>query len=201
MMIIKYHYHLGFERLCEEVSDSVSWRRLCRVPLDEVVPHPSTLEKITTCCGLQGGRRLERRPGRQAKAPLTFRGQRVEPDRPARKVGLGEGGNSQRARVRVSTLRERADRRYNVLSRAFTAPRPGLAVLAPLCGAKSVGEMLASRRRRSPSSPPTGGDGEGGDRWHGVVVSEPGRAFTRGRPSTRRSPPLPCRRRGCRGRG
>jgi len=52
MMTIKYCYHLGFERLCAEVSDSVSWRRFCRVPPDEVVPHPSTLEKITTRCGL-----------------------------------------------------------------------------------------------------------------------------------------------------
>jgi transposase, IS5 family len=51
MMALKYRYHLGFERLCEEVSDSVSWRRFCRLPLDEVVPHPSTLEKITTRCG------------------------------------------------------------------------------------------------------------------------------------------------------
>ena len=52
-MTIKYRYHLGFERLCDEVSDSVSWRRFCRVPLDEAVPHPSTLEKITTRCGLE----------------------------------------------------------------------------------------------------------------------------------------------------
>ena len=51
MMALEYRYHLGFERLCEEVSDSVSWRRFCRLPLDEVVPHPSTLEKITTRCG------------------------------------------------------------------------------------------------------------------------------------------------------
>jgi IS5 family transposase len=35
MMVLKYRYGLGFERLCAEVSDSVSWRRFCRVSLDE----------------------------------------------------------------------------------------------------------------------------------------------------------------------
>jgi IS5 family transposase len=33
------------------VSDSISWRRFCRIPLDETVPHPTTLMKITTRCG------------------------------------------------------------------------------------------------------------------------------------------------------
>jgi IS5 family transposase len=51
MMVLKYRYGLGFERLCAEVSDSVSWRRFCRVPLDEAVPHPSTLEKLAARCG------------------------------------------------------------------------------------------------------------------------------------------------------
>jgi len=51
MMVLKYRSGLGFERLCAEVADSISWRRFCRVPLDEAVPHPSTLEKITARCG------------------------------------------------------------------------------------------------------------------------------------------------------
>ena len=51
MMVLKYRYDLGFEPLCAEVSDSVSWRRFCRVPLDEAVPHPSALEKLTAGCG------------------------------------------------------------------------------------------------------------------------------------------------------
>ena len=51
MMALKYRYQLGYEALCEEVSDSVSWRLFCRVPFGERVPHPSTLEKITSRCG------------------------------------------------------------------------------------------------------------------------------------------------------
>jgi len=29
--------------LCAEVSDSITWRRFCRIPLDGRVPHPTTL--------------------------------------------------------------------------------------------------------------------------------------------------------------
>jgi len=51
MMFLKYRYRLGFEPLCREVADSISWRRFCRVPLDAAVPHPTTLMKITSRCG------------------------------------------------------------------------------------------------------------------------------------------------------
>ena len=32
-------------------SDSITWRRFCRIPLDGSVPHPTTLMKLTTRCG------------------------------------------------------------------------------------------------------------------------------------------------------
>jgi IS5 family transposase len=34
-----------------EVSDPVSWRRLCRIPLDRRVPHPTTLVKVVRRAG------------------------------------------------------------------------------------------------------------------------------------------------------
>ena len=37
--------------LCSEVSDSISWRRFCRIPLDGTVPHPATLMKLIARCG------------------------------------------------------------------------------------------------------------------------------------------------------
>jgi len=37
--------------LCREVSDSITWRRFCRIPLDGSVPHPTTLMKLTSRCG------------------------------------------------------------------------------------------------------------------------------------------------------
>jgi IS5 family transposase len=51
MMFLKSRYNLSYETLCREVSDSISWRRFCRIPLDDAVPHPTTLMKITTRCG------------------------------------------------------------------------------------------------------------------------------------------------------
>ena len=50
-MFLKFRYRLGYESLCREVSDSISWQRFCRIPLGTRVPHPTTLMKITTRCG------------------------------------------------------------------------------------------------------------------------------------------------------
>lgn len=51
LMVLKFRYRLGYESLCREVGDSISWQRFCRVPLGTRVPHPTTLMKITTRCG------------------------------------------------------------------------------------------------------------------------------------------------------
>jgi transposase, IS5 family len=51
LMVLKFRYRLGYESLCREVSDSITWRRFCRIPLDSAVPHPTTLMKLTTRCG------------------------------------------------------------------------------------------------------------------------------------------------------
>jgi IS5 family transposase len=51
LMFLKFRYGLGFESLCAEVSDSITWRRFCRIPLDGKVPHPTTLIKLTSRCG------------------------------------------------------------------------------------------------------------------------------------------------------
>ena len=51
LMFLKFRYRLGFESLCREVSDSITWRQFCRIGLDQSVPHPTTLMKLTTRCG------------------------------------------------------------------------------------------------------------------------------------------------------
>lgn len=51
MMFLKHRHHLGYEVLCREVADSISWSRFCRIPFGAPVPHPTTLMKITTRCG------------------------------------------------------------------------------------------------------------------------------------------------------
>jgi IS5 family transposase len=51
MMFLKSRYRLGFESLCREVGDSISWQRFCRIPFGTRVPHPTTLMKLTSRCG------------------------------------------------------------------------------------------------------------------------------------------------------
>src|ERR1700691_5521742 len=51
LMFLKFRHRLGYESLCAEVSDWISWRRFCRIPLDGSVPHPTTLMKLTSRCG------------------------------------------------------------------------------------------------------------------------------------------------------
>src|SRR4026209_1185297 len=51
LMFLKCRYRLGYENLWRGVADSITWRRVCRIPLDGQVPHPTTLMKLTTRCG------------------------------------------------------------------------------------------------------------------------------------------------------
>jgi transposase, IS5 family len=51
LMFLKFRYRLGYESLCREVADSISWQRFVRIPLGTRVPHPTTLMKLTTRCG------------------------------------------------------------------------------------------------------------------------------------------------------
>jgi transposase, IS5 family len=53
IMFLRFRYGLGYESLCREIADSLAWRRFCRIPLGEAVPHPSTVEKIAKRCGTQ----------------------------------------------------------------------------------------------------------------------------------------------------
>jgi IS5 family transposase len=48
---LKHRYHLGYDSLCREVSDSIGWRRFCRIGLDRPVPHPTTLVKLVRRAG------------------------------------------------------------------------------------------------------------------------------------------------------
>src|ERR1700730_6650542 len=47
LMFLKFRYRLGYESLCREVSDSITWRRFCRVPLGGAVPHSAPVMKLS----------------------------------------------------------------------------------------------------------------------------------------------------------
>ena len=74
LMFLKFRYRLGYESLCREVSDSITWRMFCRIALDVPVPHPTTLMKLTSGAGRRrwtGSTRRcwRRRPKRNCCAP------------------------------------------------------------------------------------------------------------------------------------
>jgi transposase, IS5 family len=51
LLYLKHRYQLGYESLCREVSDSIGWRRFCRIGLEVPVPHPTTLVKLVRRAG------------------------------------------------------------------------------------------------------------------------------------------------------
>lgn len=80
MMFLKFQYKLGYESLCREVSDSISWRIFCRLDLDRSVPAPSTLSKITTRCGEEAVLRLNEALLARADATKLVRTGKVRAD-------------------------------------------------------------------------------------------------------------------------
>jgi transposase, IS5 family len=51
LVYLRHRYGLGYETLCREVADSLSWRRFCRIALEGRVPDPSRLMKLTRRLG------------------------------------------------------------------------------------------------------------------------------------------------------
>ena len=72
LMFLKYRYRLGFEPLCREAADSISWQRFCRIPLGIAVPHPTTLMKITSRCGSAAVEALNAALLARAQAASTY---------------------------------------------------------------------------------------------------------------------------------
>jgi IS5 family transposase len=80
LMHLRYRYHLGFETLCAEVADSLSWRRFCRIGPYDKVPGPSTLMKITKRCGEDAFGQLNEAPLVKADAAHLVKLDKVRAD-------------------------------------------------------------------------------------------------------------------------
>lgn len=80
LMFLKFRYRLGFESLCREVADSISWQRFCRIPFGTRVPHPTTLMKITTRCGDEAVAGLNEALLAKASAAKLLRTDKVRAD-------------------------------------------------------------------------------------------------------------------------
>src|SRR2546423_9626784 len=47
LMFLKFRYRLGYEAVCAEVADSISWRMFAPIGIDGKGPHSPTLMKTT----------------------------------------------------------------------------------------------------------------------------------------------------------
>jgi IS5 family transposase len=89
LMFLKFRYRLGFESLCREVADSISWQRFCRIPFGTRVPHPTTLMKITSRCGDDAVAALNEALLVKASAGKLLRTDRVRADTTVVEADLG----------------------------------------------------------------------------------------------------------------
>ena len=138
LMFLKFRYRLGYESLCREVSDSITWRRFCRIGLDGSVPHPTTLMKLTTRCGpaaVDGTERGAAGQGRRGEAVAH------QPD-----TGRHHGGAGERVlsdRFRAAGQGDAADRRDRA-----SGFGPPAARCAPGCGTGRARRASARTRSR-----------------------------------------------------
>jgi len=80
LLYLKHRYGLGYETLCKEVSDSLSWRRFCRIGLDRSVPHPTTLVKLVGRAGPEVIGQLNTALVEKLAADRVLRGRKLRVD-------------------------------------------------------------------------------------------------------------------------
>ena len=80
LLYLKHRYQLGYESLCREVSDSIGWRRFCRIGLDRPVPHPTTLVKLVRRAGPQTVEQLNAALLDKLAADKLLRGRKLRVD-------------------------------------------------------------------------------------------------------------------------
>ena len=80
LLYLKHRYGLGYESLSREVSDSISWRRFCRIGLDRPVPHPTTLVKLVRRAGPEVIARLNAALVEKLAADKLLRGRKLRVD-------------------------------------------------------------------------------------------------------------------------
>ena len=140
LMFLKFRYRLGYESLCREVSDSITWRRFCRIGLNGSVPHPTDVDEADHPLRQRRSGRIEPSAAGQgcggeaaAHHPAAGRydrggGQRVLPDR---RGSASQGGAANRCDWAADPGRWRRDPHAD----------PGSFPLGRQTGARDRGEV------------------------------------------------------------
>ena len=151
LMFLKFRYRLGYESLCREVSDSITWRRFCRIGLDGAVPHPTTLMKLTTRCGSTAVNGLNEALLAKATEAKVLRTNRVRADTtvvPANVSYPTDSGLLAKAIRRIGTTGQR-------IHAAGGGVRTKLRDRSRAAGSRAHG-IAAKLRSRSPAGPRPG---------------------------------------------
>ena len=110
LMFLKFRYRLGYESLCREVSDSITWRRFCRIGLDGQVPHPTTLMKLTTRCGSAAVEGLNEALLAKAAAAKVLRTNKVRVDTTVVEADVGYPTDSGLLAKAIGTMARSVER-------------------------------------------------------------------------------------------
>jgi IS5 family transposase len=119
LMYLKHRYGLGYETLVREVSDSISWRRFCRIALDKPVPHPTTLSKATRRYGPEIVEDLNQALLERAVSDKLLRSRRLRVDTTVVEADVRYPTDSGLCAHAVSRLKRAVDR----VKKAGLAPR------------------------------------------------------------------------------
>ena len=160
-MFLKVRYRLGYENLCQEVADSISWRRFCRIPIDGKVRYPT---KLTSRCGEEAVAGLNEALWAKAAQAKLLRTARVRADTTVisanvaypTDVGLlaKAVGRLVRARRRVQAAgRNRTNRTSTETGKRPRGPRLVRAFITPIWLLGCRLRVCASPQLRAP--PPT----------------------------------------------
>lgn len=152
LMFLKFRYRLGYESLCREVSDSITWRMFCRIPLEVAVPHPTTLMKLTTRCGSAAVDGLNEALLAKAAEAKVLRTNRVRADTtvvPANVAYPTDSGLLAKAVRRIATTSKRIQAaggavRTRVRDRSRAAGKRAHAVAAKLRSRTALGRDEAT---------------------------------------------------------
>jgi IS5 family transposase len=167
LMFVKFRYRLGYESLCREVSDSITWRRFCRIPLDGAVPHPTTLMKLTTRCGSAAVDGLNETLLAKAAEAKLLRTNRVRADTtvvPANVTYPTDSGLLAKAVRRIAATSRRIQAaggavRARVRDRSRAAGKRAHAVASKLRSRAALGREEATAGQRPTGSAPGHGQG------------------------------------------
>ncbi len=157
LLYLKHRYQLGYQTLVWEVSDSITWRRFARIPLDQPVPHPTTLVKLVGRAGPQVVEQLNTALVAKLAGDKLLRGRKLRIDTTVvaadidyptdadlldhaiRKLGglvsrlkARRAATRVRFRVRFRDRRRAAGRRLHQLSQVLRRPRVAMAQIDQL---------------------------------------------------------------------